>query len=71
MGAYSCFLVVTPASAYVLGQGLRTGLPAHYHPHPPTHPSTRIAVTALVAAFVCLFPQQPLEATAHALAYFG
>lgn len=28
-------------------------------------------MTALVAAFVCLFPQQPLEATAHALAYFG
>lgn len=29
------------------------------------------AVTAVVAAFVCLFPGQPLEATAHALAYFG
>ncbi len=29
------------------------------------------AVTAIVAAFVCLFPDQPLEATAHALAYFG
>ncbi len=28
-------------------------------------------MTAVVAAFVCLFPQQPLEATAHALAYFG
>jgi hypothetical protein len=29
------------------------------------------AVTALIAAFVSQFPQQPLEATAHALSYFG
>ncbi|GAB4815839.1 hypothetical protein N2152v2_002885 [Parachlorella kessleri] len=29
------------------------------------------SVTALAAAFACLFPQEPLEATAHALAYFG
>ncbi|KAL4420339.1 hypothetical protein ABPG77_006146 [Micractinium sp. CCAP 211/92] len=33
--------------------------------------ATGCSVTAVVAAFVCLFPQQPLEATAHALAYFG
>lgn len=29
------------------------------------------AVTALVAAYVSCAPEQPLEATAHALAYFG
>ncbi|KAL4857090.1 Hydroxyethylthiazole kinase [Chlorella vulgaris] len=29
------------------------------------------ALTALIAAFVSQFPQQPLEATAHALSYFG
>lgn len=29
------------------------------------------SVTALIAAFVSQFPQQPLEATAHALSYFG
>lgn len=33
--------------------------------------ATGCSVTALAAAFACLFPQQPLEATAHALAYFG
>lgn len=43
---------------------------------PQTSPSSLFAlgtaaVTAVVAAFVCLFPGQPLEATAHALAYFG
>lgn len=33
--------------------------------------ATGCSVTALAAAFACLFPDQPLEATAHALAYFG
>ncbi|PSC74808.1 Hydroxyethylthiazole kinase isoform A [Micractinium conductrix] len=33
--------------------------------------ATGCSVTALVAAFVCLFPGQPLEENAAALSYFG
>ncbi|KAI7844450.1 hypothetical protein COHA_001954 [Chlorella ohadii] len=33
--------------------------------------ATGCSVTAVVAAFVSQFPQQPLEAAAHALSYFG
>jgi len=34
-------------------------------------PQTTHAVTAVVAAFVSQFPQQPLAAAVHALSYFG
>ena len=33
--------------------------------------ATGCSVTALVAAFAAVCPGQPLEATAHAMAYFG
>lgn len=56
-----------------LGRGSRGACAVHpcgVRPALPCSPLCR-AVTAVAAAFVSLFPQQPLEATAHALAYFG
>ncbi|KFM23834.1 Hydroxyethylthiazole kinase [Auxenochlorella protothecoides] len=65
-------IVAVSGAVDVVTDGTRTLLVGNGHPLLQKVTATGCSVTALIAAFVAVAgPEQALEATAHALAYFG
>lgn len=65
-------IVAVSGAVDVVTDGTRTLLVENGHPLLQKVTATGCSVTALIAAFVAVAgPEQALEATAHALAYFG